>query len=127
VSDPKLPASGESPSHQAVVAVEEHTLHSDIYDRLVSGPDDVPGMVAYGIYQIRKREWITFHKQRFDCWPTSEEVRKYSLSLRDNAVDALRQEAEADMYRFAEVIMHDRLREMARTAFNERTLRSLRD
>lgn len=122
MSDPKIPVDGEAPRHQALVAVEEQSLHSDIYDRLVRGPDDIPGLVAYGIYQIRKREWIQEHKKRFSCVPTLDEVRKYSFSQRNSTLDSLRHEAEASMYRFAEVFMRDRIDEMEHEAFNERAI-----
>ena len=100
---------------------EDRYIHSDIFVRLVRDKDDIPGLVAYGIYQIRKREWIDKHQREYGCLPSREDVKKYSFGWGDGALEALRQEAEGDMYRFAESVVEARLDELMSTAFNTKT------
>jgi hypothetical protein len=127
VNDEKTRGSGESDSHRALVAVEENHIHSDVFERIVGGSDDIPGLVAYGIYQIRKREWIEEYQKERGHLPTREEVRNYSFGWRDGSLDSLRGEAEADMFRFAESVMKKKIAEMEGVAFNLRTVNEIAD
>jgi hypothetical protein len=126
VSDEKTRAPGEEP-HHALVAVEDRYIHSDIFERLVRGPEDIPGLVAYGIYQTRKREWLDEYKKERHHFPSLEEVRNYSFGWRDGSLESLRGEAEADMFRFAETVMKTKIDEMRGAAFNIRTIHEIDD
>ena len=67
MNDPKLPVSGDQrdeQSNRAVVTatVEDRYVHSNVFARLVRDQNDLTGLVAYGLYKIRKREWIDKHE-----------------------------------------------------------------
>jgi hypothetical protein len=62
VSDEKTLSTGVPAGR--VVGAGDRYIHSEIFDRLVHGPNDIPGLVAYGIYQTRKRTYINDCKKR---------------------------------------------------------------
>lgn len=97
-------------------------IHSDIYDRLVEAPDDFVGIVAYGIYQQRKRGWIADCEKR-DGSPPSDAARKdYSFSYREADLIALREEARNKLFRFSNEIVNSQMPDLQRRAFNQRTV-----
>jgi hypothetical protein len=96
-------------------------IHSDVWQRLVLSSDDLTGIVAYGLYQLQKREWIAYHEQRYGCLPSEDAVKNYSVGIRDAAITALRNNAEGRLFRFGEVLVSARLPEMQERAFNNRT------
>lgn len=127
MSDTKLPAESEPKPHQSLVTVEDRYIHSDIFDKLVRGEHDIPGLVAYGLYQIRKREWIAKHQREFSCLPVLDDVKKFSFGWGDGALEALRQEAEADMFRFTESIIDSQSEELMSNAYNAKTVAEIED
>ena len=93
-------------SHQELVAPTENSdryIHSDVWDRLVRAPDDLPGIVAYGVYQQRKRQWISDCVKKDGCMPAVPDVKGFSFSFRDNALLSLREEAEGTLFRLLKV------------------------
>jgi hypothetical protein len=96
-------------------------IHSDVWDRLVISSDDLTGIVAYGLYQLQKREWIAYYQHCNGCLPGENEVKNYSASKRNAEITALRNNAEGMLFRFGEVIVNARLPEMQERAFNNRT------
>jgi hypothetical protein len=127
VNDPKLPVTGEDATRALVVTppAEDRYIHSDIFERLVRDQDDIPGLVAYGIYQIRKREWVDKHEKQYGCLPPRDDVKKYSFTWGDGALDSLRHEAEARMFRFAENVVESQYNDLMKNAFNEQTVTEL--
>jgi hypothetical protein len=86
--------------------------HSDIFDRLAAGNEtDLIGLVAYGLYQRRKRYWIKDFREKHQRFPTATEREEYSFSYRDDAIDALRREAEGVMAAFADEAIQEQLPE----------------
>jgi hypothetical protein len=122
------PTASTSDSHsRALVAADDHYIHSDIFQKLVKSSNDIPGLVAYGIYQIRKREWIEKYENTHRHPPGRDEVKNYSFGWGDGALNSLRGEAEADMFRFTEKIMAKKIEEMKSTAFNVRAINEVDD
>lgn len=98
-------------------------IHSDVWERMVlcCGDDELTAMVAYGLYQRRKREWIEYHKQKQGYLPSEDQVKAYSASQRDTAINGLIKEAEVKMFRFADDYANGQLPTLQKSAFNERT------
>lgn len=96
-------------------------IHSDVWDRLVTSSEDLTGIVAYGLYQLQKREWIAYYEQRNGCLPGENDVKNYSTSKRQAEITALRNNAEGMLVRFGEVLVSARMPEMQERAFNTRT------
>lgn len=91
--------------------------HSDIFDRLAAGDEtDLVGLVAYGLYQRRKRCWINDFKAKNGRYPTAAERDFYAFGYRDDAIVALRREAEGVMATFAEQAIEEQLPELRRDA-----------
>jgi hypothetical protein len=86
--------------------------HSDIFERLGASSNDLTGLVAYGLYQLRKRSWIGAFHEKYGRYPTPEERGGYAFSLRDDAVEALRAEAEGVMAAFVNQAIEDQAQEL---------------
>jgi hypothetical protein len=128
VSDEKIPASVETDSRAVTVVTPDRYIHSDVFDRLVrDAANDIPGLVAYGIYQARKREWIAWCKLTNGSVPNEQELKNYSSSWRDDALAALRSEADGHMFRFAEAMMEQRTSQMMKTAIEARVILEIAD
>lgn len=69
--------------------------------------DNLVGVVAYGIYKIAKREWLTEFKARCGREPTTEEVTNYTLTWTKSRKDALTFAAESSLAKFADTIISD--------------------
>jgi hypothetical protein len=96
--------------------------HSDIFDRLAaSNETDLIGLVAYGLYQRRKRCWIKDFQARHGRYPTIDERDSYSFGYRDDAIVSLRREAEGVMAAFAEEAIQQQLPELRRDALTTET------
>ena len=100
-------------------------IHSDVWDRLVGANDDLVGIIAYGIYQQRKRTWLESCKSRDNCFPAEQIVKEYSFSYRADAIAALRKEAEGYLYNFGEQYSQSQLADLQATAFNQRTIEEI--
>lgn len=127
MSDPKHSSADSTPTDKVEtttrlpVKVEERYIHSDIFERLVGDhTNDLPGLIAYGIYQSRKRAWIDVHRETRGDVPSVDELKTYSLSFQQDALDSLRSEANGYMFRFAENIMAQRTTEMMKSALDAR-------
>jgi hypothetical protein len=99
-------------------------IHSDVWERIVlccGYEHELTAMVAYGLYQRRKREWIEYHKLKHGDLPSEDEVKAYSVSQRDTAINGLINEAEAKMFRFADDYANGQLPTLQKRAFNKRT------
>ena len=102
-------------------------VHSDIFDKLVAGDEDLVGLVAYGLYQQRKREWVAEHLSRNKTSPSEDDLKAYSFHYQANALEALTHEAEGIMYKYGEEYIRARLPELQQVAFNEKTVTELVD
>jgi hypothetical protein len=96
--------------------------HSDIFDRLAAGNEtDLIGLVAYGLYQRRKRCWIKDFQEKTGRYPSAADREFYAFGYRDDAISALRQEAEGVMATFGEQTIEGQLPELRRDALNAET------
>ena len=100
-------------------------IHSPIYEALVESNDDLPGIVAYGLYQKRKRAWLEDYEKKNKRKPCQIELENFSFSFRDDALSALRTEAEGYLFRFASEIMEKQIQDMSEEAFNSRAIQEL--
>jgi len=99
-------------------------IHSDIFDRLVNGPEDLTGLVAYGIYQQRKRQWMTSLAEE-GRQPSEDELKSFARGFQDSALASLKDEAAGTLFRFSSSVMDARMTEMTDNAFNQRALNEL--
>lgn len=51
--------------------------HHEIFTKLVSGDDDIVGLVAYSIYKQNKIDWMRAFEERFGRAPNDEEFSAY--------------------------------------------------
>ena len=105
-----------------VVVAPARYIHSGVWDSLVQGPDDLAGMVAYGLYQQRKREWIASCQERDKCLPSEAAVKDFSFTYRGTVIVALRDEADGLLYRFSADLSESQLPDMIRHSFNQRAV-----
>jgi hypothetical protein len=93
--------------------------HSDIFDRIAAGNDADPvALVAYGLYQRRKRAWIADFHAKNGHFPSPEERAAYSFGYREDALIALRAEAEGALATFAEQVIDERSEELRAKALD---------
>lgn len=103
-------------------ATHEHEAEGEadrfnkIFQRLVRDPDDLVGLVAYGIYKQEKRDWIIRHRNEYSRRPSDDEVRSFNSHYSDMALERFRNEAESMMIDFAEVVVESRAPEIERQA-----------
>jgi hypothetical protein len=112
-------------STSATLSGEDRYIHSEIFSKLVANQDDIVGLVAYGIYQVRKREWIEDFRRRHGCLPAEQVVRDHSEGYQNSSLTALRQEAEGRLASFATEIAESQLPELQERAFNSRATQEL--
>ena len=99
--------------------------HSDIFERLVRHETDIVGLIAYGFYQQRKRDWIQSYRSKNGRWPDQQQRDEFSFGFRDKALGDLRSNAEGAMFRFAEEIVAQRTQELRRNALAAETRETL--
>ena len=105
--------------------VSPRYIHSEMWDRLVESEEDLPGVVAYGLYQRRKREWIGYYKSHHGHLPPEDQVKNYSAGQRDTATRALKEEARGVLFRFGAQYAQEQLPELQRQALNAATLEKI--
>ena len=96
--------------------------HSDIFERLSANDDsDLIGLVAYGLYQRRKRTWLhAFHTQH-GRYPSPEERNSFSFGHQADAINALRNEAENVLAAFGESVVEDQIDRLRTDALSAQT------
>jgi len=97
-------------------------IHSNIYRRLVQDENDLTGLVAYGLYQARKRAWIADVEQMKKRTPTEEEVKEYCFTYGNNVLVELRQRAEDLIFQVSDKLLDERVDELQERAFNNRAI-----
>ena len=118
MSDPR----DKPPAATLPVPVKDGPGHSDIFDRLSAGQEtDLIGLVAYGLYQRRKRCWMEDFHKKHGRFPTQDERDSYAFSYREDAIEALRGEAEGVMAAFAEEAIQQQLPDLRTDALGAET------
>lgn len=133
IDDPAAPSSGGAPGTPhfpppaAILFPGQPVsyIHSDVFDRVVHEQTDVVGLVAYGLYQQRKRQWLADYEAQHNRKPCVQELENFSFGFRGAALEALREEAEGGIVRIAEALSEERMPEMQERAFNARTTQEL--
>lgn len=100
-------------------------IHSDVFDRVVKSDDDIVGLVAYGLYQQRKRQWLRDYEAENNRKPCVVELQNFSFGFRGGTVDSLREEAEGQIVSISEALIEEKLPEMQERAFDARTTKEL--
>lgn len=100
-------------------------IHSNIFSQLVQFDDDLTGLVAYGLYQQRKRSWIEAYSKEHGVLPEVEPRKAYAFTYTPKVIDALRKEAESFLLDFAELIKEEAKDEMQLEALNGRLAKEL--
>lgn len=100
-------------------------VHSDIFERLVKDADDLVGLVAYGLYQQRKREWMAAHEKTRGSPPTEDDLKAHALNYQQSMIDAIKAEAEGILFAFSDEIMEAKRPQMMADALNARTIEEL--
>lgn len=121
-SDRSEPSGGKAIS---ILPETSRYIHSNIFDRLQTEPHDLVGLVAYGLYQRRKREWIDSFEIAEKRSPTEDEVKAYCFTFNDSVLNDLRRQATNLIFRVSEEFANERLPEMQQEAFNARTTSEL--
>jgi hypothetical protein len=99
-----------SPADVKAESVQGGPGHSDIFERLSAHDEsDLVGLVAYGLYQRRKRAWIRDFQAKFGRYPNQEERDGYSFTYREGGVIALRNEAEGTLAAFGERLVEEQI------------------
>src|SRR5260370_25905521 len=110
------------PLPAASSAAQSDFGHSDIFDRLSASNDgDLIGLMAYGLYQRRKRAWMEDFRATEGRYPNTKEKQAYAFSYRADAIEALRRDAEAIMAAFADQAIDQRIHEMRTDALAAET------
>lgn len=98
----------------ALPAGQTEDKFNTIFKRLVSGPDDLVGMVAYGIYKQEKRDWIIRFQTEKGRRPNEAEVWAFNEHFSETALARLRSEAESMLIAFAESVVESRTPDIAK-------------
>jgi len=79
-----------------------------IFQRLTVEPDDLVGLIAYGLYKQAKRDWVLRYKNKHRSYPEQSDMQAYHDHFSDDDLLRFRSQAESMMLDFAEVIVEDR-------------------
>lgn len=52
--------------------------YNEVFERLVTDPDDIEGFIAYGLYKQAKREWLIDFHSRLGRAPNANELKAYN-------------------------------------------------
>ena len=93
--------------------------YNDIYERLVDNePNQIRGLVAYGLYKAAKRQWVQQHRQANNRSPTPGEIKAYVATYTPAIVDGLQNQADSVLAAFGDQVVKE-----ARPAIVEDVLR----
>jgi hypothetical protein len=97
--------------------------HSDIFDRLGANAaqTDLVALVAYSLYQQRKRDWQEAFHTKHGRYPNQTERDGHALTYGSAAIADLRTQAEGAMFVFAENIVIQRMSELRIDALSAET------
>lgn len=91
---------------------------STIMERLVHRPDDLVGLIAYGLYKQEKRDWVIRYGQRYNRRPDVAAMQAFHDSHSDTALGRFRNEAEAILATFVRQSVEDEIPAIAANAVN---------
>lgn len=83
--------------------------YNRVFERLVDSAEDgrgqAIGLIAYGIYKISKRQWVTKFKDDTGARPDESQMRHFASTQTDTNLDGYRAQAEQLLAAYAEVIL----------------------
>jgi hypothetical protein len=101
---------------------QEGPGHSDIFERLSAHDEsDLVGLVAYGLYQRRKRAWISAFQAKYGRFPSQEERDAYAFTYREGGLIALRTDAEGTLAAFGEQLVEEQIETLRADALSLQT------
>lgn len=101
------------------------TIHSHIFKALVQEDRDLIGLVAYGLYQQRKRRWIANFEAEYTIAPPEEKVKDYCFSFQKKELEELRQQATDLIATVLDNLNEANQPQLISDAFNERSTEAL--
>lgn len=81
-------------------------FYNPVFERLEAS-EHISGAVAYALYKIAKREWVTDFKAKTGARPTDVDMKQYSATQTDAILNAYRANAERIIGVYAEKIIND--------------------
>ncbi|MCO6177330.1 hypothetical protein [Ciceribacter sp. RN22] len=99
--------------------------YNTIFERFVGDGEEAPqellGIVAYGIYKHAKREWASDIHARFNRPPSDEELRAYHSTWTPSQIQNARRSAQQVLAEYADYVISEAepriLREAVRGTF----------
>ena len=82
-----------------------NTVFERLVDDINDGRSQVVGIIAYGMYKISKREWITEHREQVGAAPGDDDMRKFALAQTNTNLDGYRAQAEQILASYAEALL----------------------
>jgi hypothetical protein len=90
------------------------------------GPShEVIGLMAYGLYEEARREWVDDFKVREGRYPSPEELRTYETSWTSSRLDGLKNAAVQVLASYADTLARDIENQALRQALQGRFFRSV--
>ncbi|MGX9982012.1 hypothetical protein ACTHAX_19920 [Methylobacterium fujisawaense] len=68
---------------------------------------NAPGLIAYGLYKVAKREWVEGIRARHGRGPTAEELDAYAATWTDSMLTGLRERADSTLAAFGNVVVSE--------------------
>lgn len=85
--------------------------YNTIFERFVGAseeaPQDLLGIVAYGIYKHAKREWVADIRTRFARPPTEDELRAYHSTWTPSQIQNARNSAQQVLAEYADYVISE--------------------
>lgn len=94
------------PSGDEQAAFEYNTVFERLVDK-ADGGSEVVGLIAYGIYKVSKRQWLTDFKKGSGEKPSDEHVTVFAASQTDVTLDGYKAQAQQILAAYAEGILSE--------------------
>lgn len=98
-----------------------------IFEKLVRGPDDLEGMVAFSLYTAQEHEWLEQHRARNNGQnPSTDALRTFIEAFTPAGLERLRGDARNTLTQFAVDFLEDNIEEERRKAVNQSILKEVK-
>jgi hypothetical protein len=92
-------------SKKPVACSDYNPIFERLFGDVEDGSANVEGLVAYGLYKISKREWVTGLRKKEARGPSAEELRAYMATWTPSQLDYVRQSAEQTLASYAKDVL----------------------
>lgn len=82
--------------------------YNPVFERLVDNEDGegkVVGLIAYGIYKVSKRQWVTEFRQSNGEKPSEDHMRIFAATQTEVSLDGYKAQAEQLLAAYAEAVL----------------------